>query len=50
MERESYISNTTKGSLRFVMAWLNTSSSTIWSDFMSPWGISPLMRFMSKTQ
>jgi hypothetical protein len=31
-------------------AWSNTSSSTIWSDFMSPWGIGPLMRYMSKSE
>jgi transposase InsO family protein len=44
------ISITTRRSLRLVMAWPNTSFSTIWNDFISPWGIKPLMRYMSKIE
>lgn len=45
-----YIYTNIRQSLRPVKDWLNTSSSIIWKDFMSPWGIGPLMRYMSKNE
>jgi hypothetical protein len=41
---------TTRRSLRPVMALLNTCFSAMWSDFMSSWGIKPLMRYMLKNE